>query len=70
MKRRNLFYLLVLIIGATAVGGFLLSRFQSSNEFGIYLAETNELVISDRDVVSYNSTSHRIKLNDEGVERV
>jgi len=70
MKQRKVLSLLLLIIGAIAVGGFLLSRFQSSNEFGIYLAETNELVISDRDVVSYNSTSHQIKLNDEGVERV
>ena len=70
MKQRKVLSLLLLIIGAIAVGGFLLSRFQSSNEFGIYLAESNELVISDREVVSYNRTSHQIRLTDEGVERV
>ena len=28
------------------------------------------MVISDRDIVSYNRTSHQIKLNEEGIERV
>ena len=70
MKRRMIFFLVALIIGAAAIGVFLLSRFQDSNEFEIYLSESNELVISDRDIVSYNRTSHQIKLNDEGVERV
>jgi len=65
-----IFFLVALIIGAAAIGVFLLSRFQDSNEFEIYLSESNELVISDRDIVSYNRTSHQIKLNDEGVERV
>src|SRR3989304_6889490 len=70
MKRRMIFFLVALIIGAAAIGVFLLSRFQDSNEFEIYLSESNELVISDRDIVSYIRTSHQIKLNDEGVERV
>jgi len=70
MKRNDVFFLVVLIIGAAAIGGFLLSRFQASNDFGIYLSDSNELVISDRDIVSYNRTSHQIKLNEEGVERV
>jgi hypothetical protein len=41
----------------------------SSGEFGLYLIENDELIISDRDILSYNKTIHEIKLTEGGVER-
>ncbi|MCL4437313.1 MAG: hypothetical protein M1503_04890 [Thaumarchaeota archaeon] len=32
--------------------------------------ESNELVISDKGIVSYNATSHTIKLNQEGIDEI
>lgn len=37
--------------------------------FGIYLVETGELIISNEDIASYNSSSYEIELNTEGIER-
>ncbi|MEM2965137.1 MAG: hypothetical protein QXE22_06810 [Candidatus Bathyarchaeia archaeon] len=39
-------------------------------QFGIYLLDINELVVSDNDIVSYNKTFHEIKLNEEGLTRM
>jgi hypothetical protein len=41
----------------------------SSGEFGLYLIDNGELIISDRDILSYNKTIHEIKLTEGGVER-
>jgi hypothetical protein len=50
---------------------FILSIMKPSEKgFGIYLQESGELVISDLEIVSYNKTSHEIKLTDAGVERI
>jgi hypothetical protein len=38
--------------------------------FGIYLVESGELVISDLDIIYYDKISHKIKLTDEGVEKI
>ena len=38
--------------------------------FGIYLLDNNELVISDTDIISYNRTSHEIRLNEGGVKKI
>ena len=38
--------------------------------FGIYLLESGELVISDIEIVSYNKTSHEIKLTDAGAAKI
>lgn len=65
--------LFILFVGIAAIGGwFILSnQLQISKErFGIYLLENDELVISDKDIISYNKTSHEIKLNKEGVEKI
>ena len=42
----------------------------SEEGVGIYLLESDELVISDLEIVSYNKTSHNIKLTDAGVEKI
>lgn len=42
----------------------------SEEEFGIYLLESDELVISEQEIIYYNKTSHEIKLTDTGVEKI
>jgi len=42
----------------------------SGGGFGIYLLESGELVISDIEIVSYNKTSHEIKLTDTGAAKI
>ena len=42
----------------------------SSEEFGIYLLENNELVISDDEILWYNKTSYQIKLTEEGTKKI
>jgi hypothetical protein len=52
------------------VGWSILSnQVQGPKGFGIYLSENNELVLSDKDIVFYNRTSHQIKINGEGMNR-
>lgn len=73
MEKKVKIGLVILFVGIAVVGGWfvLSSQLQTSNEgFGIYLLENNELVISDRDIVSYNKTSHEIKLTEEGVRKI
>ena len=38
--------------------------------FGVYLRGSGELVISDIEIVSYNKTSHEIKLTDAGAAKI
>lgn len=37
--------------------------------FAICLSETNEVVLSDLHIVSYNKNTHEIKLTEEGIKR-
>lgn len=39
------------------------------SSFGIYLADTGELVISDEHIESYNASTHEIALNEAGIEK-
>jgi len=59
----------VAIVGFAVAGYFLLSH-QSQGCFGIYLTESNKLVISDEDIVWYNRTSHEIRLTELGVKNI
>ena len=53
-------------------GAYILLFIMAPSEegFGIYLLEPDELVISDLEIISYNKTSHNIKLTDAGVEKI
>jgi hypothetical protein len=42
---------------------------QEASGFGIYLSANNQLIVSDKDIISYNVTSHQIKFSSEGVNR-
>jgi len=73
MERRIKIGLAFLLVGAAVVGGWsvLSTRLHTSREgFGIYLLDNNELVVSDKDIVSYNKTCHEIKLTEEGVRKI
>ena len=38
--------------------------------FGIYLSKSNELIISDEDIMWYDGNSHEIKLTSEGARKI
>ncbi|MEM2931099.1 MAG: hypothetical protein QW797_09625 [Thermoproteota archaeon] len=57
------------LAGVTIVGQLFFSQ-QPQRGFGIYLSESDELVISDEDIVWYNKTSHEIRLTAGGVEKI
>lgn len=42
----------------------------STGGFGIYLLDTDEVVVSDEDIVSYKKSSHEIKLTEEGAKKI
>jgi hypothetical protein len=68
------------LIASLVFNGVLLFRYSELDKaygelyargrFGIYLSETNKLVISDQDIVWYNKTSYEIKLTLEGVGKI
>ncbi len=68
-KELALGVIIPLLIGIAIVGWLFLSH-QPQEGFGIYLLDSNELVISDEDIVSYNITSHEIKLTAGGAEKI
>jgi len=74
MKKRNkisLTIFTVFIIAIISLLLFLNNQSQTSEEkFGIYLLENDELLISDKNIISYNKTSHEIKLNEEGFIKI
>lgn len=72
MNDKIKFFIILLLIGIIIIGlGFvLINQFGNSDEeFGIYLLD-DELIISGNDILSYNKTSHVIKLSQEGVDRL
>ena len=63
--------LLIFVILVVAIGLYLIYRSGvSSEEFGIYLLENNELVISDNEIVWYDKTSYQIKMTEEGIKKI
>ena len=73
MKKKNEIGLAVLLAGIAAVAGWFILRawvWVSEEIFGINLVENGEQVISDREIASYNRTSHEIRLTDEGVRKI
>jgi len=73
MKKKTKIGFGCLFVGVAMVGGWLLLSNQlqpSSKWFGIYILESGELVISDKEIISYNKTSHEIRLTEEGVRKI
>jgi hypothetical protein len=44
--------------------------YQMKGEFCLYKLENNQLIISDVDIISYNKTSHEIRLTIEAVKKI
>ena len=42
----------------------------STGGFGIYLLDTDEVVVSDEDIVYYTKASHEVKLTEEGAKKI
>jgi len=71
MSRLRTCIALIAICVALAGWWLMLYRpFQMNEEFGIYLLDYDELVISDGDVVYYNGSSHEIKLTKAGAQKI
>ncbi|MBS7648457.1 MAG: hypothetical protein QXK89_02280 [Candidatus Bathyarchaeia archaeon] len=68
-KKKVVLSVIVLLLAGISIVGWLFLSQQPQEGFGIYL-ESNKLVISDEDIVSYNKTSHEIKLTARGVEKI
>jgi hypothetical protein len=63
--------ILIFAILIVATGLYLMDRSGvSSEEFGIYLLESNELFISDNEIVWYDKTSFQFKLTEEGTKKI
>jgi hypothetical protein len=64
----GVFFLSIVIFGGWLILNHLILT--SPGEFGIYLVENGKLIISDKDIISYNKTNHEIKLTKGGIERL
>ena len=72
MKNRTKVWIGIIFLSIILIGGWFLLRdsyLSSSGEFGIYLIENGEPIISDREILSYNKSNHEIKLSKEGIEK-
>ena len=69
MEKRLGLSIVIMGIVAMAVGLYVIKQVPSG-KFGIYLSKTNELVISDEDIVWYDDKSYEIKLTDEGASKI
>jgi len=71
MSRIKICIVLMAICVALACWWLILySPFQMNEEFGIYLVDHDELVISDGDIIYYNGSSHEIRLTEEGAQKI
>lgn len=66
------FSLLILFTILVVAVGFYLVELSgvSSEEFGIYLLENNELIIFDNEIMWYNKTTYQIKLTEEAAKKI
>lgn len=69
MNRVKVVVVLV-VVCITIAGLWLISKPQKTEGFGIFLIENDELVISEKEIVVYNGSSHEIKLTEEGTKRI
>jgi hypothetical protein len=70
LNRPKIYLVLITICIAFASWWFLYSQPLKKNGFGIYLLENNSLIISDENIISYNKTSHEIRLTQEQIGKI
>ena len=71
MRRRVVLAIAVVLVAIMvfAAWNVIFNQRQESSGFGIYLSANNQLIVSDKDITSYNVTSHQIRFSTEGVNR-
>ena len=60
----------LVVVCITAAGWWLISGPHQTEGFGIFLVDKNELVISDREIIVYNGSSHEIILTEKGTTKI
>ncbi|MBO3803741.1 MAG: hypothetical protein JTT11_07745, partial [Candidatus Brockarchaeota archaeon] len=70
LSKKSILALVTLSLAGIAIVGRLFLGQQPRRGFGIYLSESDELVLSDEDILWYNKTSHEIRLTAAGVEKI
>lgn len=65
LSGRSVFYLAVMLLLML----FLFSCEAGEESFGIYLADSGELVLSEVHIKSYHSAENKFELNEQGIER-
>ena len=66
MSKIFLFLAVILLLGTIALTG---CSKKTSGDFGIYLVDSGELVLSDQYIKAYYQRDHTIQLNEKGIER-
>jgi hypothetical protein len=63
---------ILVVVVVVAAGTFhLMGQLEGSAEsFGLYLLSNNELVLSDEEIVWYDTISYEIKLTDDGAKKI
>ena len=69
-RLKVLFAAVAFLVTITASYLFLSFLKPSDGGFSVYLLGSDELVISDLDIISYNKTSHEMKLTEAGVAKI
>ncbi len=70
LSKKSISGVTVLLIAGIVIVGWSFLNHQLQGSFGIHLLNSNKLAISDEEIVSYNKTSHEIKLTVAGAERI
>ena len=72
LNKKSIFVLFaigVLLMGIAVYGLFFLIQ-EPQGKFGIYLSDKDQPVISGKDIVWYNKSSHEMKLTEEGLGKL
>jgi hypothetical protein len=72
LSKKSIFALLAVCLLLTGIAAAVLffSSQTPQERFGIYLSQSNQLVISDKDIVCYNQSSHEMTLTEEGIGKL
>ncbi len=58
-----------IIVALTLLSGIISCNLESKENFGIYLADTGELVLSERHVAAYQPDDNTFELNIDGIKQ-
>ena len=71
MSRLKVYAALIVVCTAAVAGWWLMSYGPQAGEgFGIYLLDSDELILSDGDIITYDGGSHEITLSEGGIGKI